>query len=180
MRNRLYANFEVRCLWSITVICGCVTLWNGQAFGAEDIRLKPHIGQCDYTFNPIKDFHSTSCSAEALLVNTQTSELFFCLGRVEGDQYVAPSVTETAPDSITCTRIGQPYAGRGSYDVALVDDTAKADKTLNKLHGTYTWKNAFWVFSRETLDVKLCARLTSAAGPNYRVVCSKKKVEWVK
>ncbi len=179
MCDKLYANLDVRGLWSIVMICGCVALCNDKALGAEDIRLKPHVGQCDYTFNPIKDIHNTSCSAEALLVNAQTSELFFCRGSVEGDQFVAPSITETAPDSITCTRIGQPYTARGSYDAALVDDTAKADKTLNRLHGTYTWKNAFWVFSRETLDVKLCARRMSAAGPDYRVACSK-KIEWIK
>ena len=179
MRNRLNANLDLRGLWSIVLISGCVALCNGGALGAEDIRLKPHVGQCDYTFNPIKDSHNTSCSAEALLVNAQTSELFFCRGSVEGDQFVAPSVPETAPDSITCTRIGQPYTARGAYDAALADDTAKADKTLNKLHGTYTWKNAFWVFSRETLDVKLCARRTSPASPDYRVVCSR-KIEWIK
>jgi hypothetical protein len=117
LATRLYANF--------IMICGCAAIWSGQAFGAEDIRLKLHIGQYDYTFNPIKNSHNTSCSAEALLFNAQTSELFFCLGKVEGDQYVAPSVNETVPDSITCTRIGQPYIGRGPYDVALVDDTAK-------------------------------------------------------
>lgn len=70
--------------------------FNGEKLGAEDIRLKPHVGQCEYTFNPIKDSHNTSCSAEALLVNAQTSELFFCRGSVEGDQFVAPSVPETA------------------------------------------------------------------------------------
>jgi hypothetical protein len=112
-------------------------------------------------------------------MNGQTSELFFCRGGVEGDQFVAPSIPETAPDSITCTRIGQPYTGRGSYDAALANDTAKADKTLNRLHGTYSWKNAFWVHSRETLDVKLYARCTSGASPDYRVACSK-KVEWIK
>lgn len=74
------------------------------------------------------------------MFNGQTSEVF------EGDQYIAPSVNETAPDSVTCTRIRQPYTARGSYDVALVDDTARADKTLNKLHGTYAWKNVFGCF----------------------------------
>jgi hypothetical protein len=70
--------------------------FNGEKLGAEDIRLKPHVGQCEYTFNPIKDSHNTSCSAEALLVNAQTSELFFSCGSVEGDQFVAPSIPETA------------------------------------------------------------------------------------
>jgi hypothetical protein len=32
------------------------------------MRLKPPVGQCDYTSTPIRDFHDTSCSAEALLV----------------------------------------------------------------------------------------------------------------
>jgi hypothetical protein len=179
LRHRRYADFDLRALWSVIVSCTCAVFWHGQALGAEDIRLKPHIGQCDYTFNPVKDVHNTSCSAEALLFNAQTSELFFCVGKVEGDQYVAPSVNETAPDSITCTRMGQPYTSRGSYDVALADDTAKADKTLNKLRGTYTWKNAFWLSSRETLDVKLCARLVAAPSPDHRIVCSK-KVDWIK
>jgi hypothetical protein len=51
----------------------------------------------------------------ALLMNGQTSELFFCRGSIEGHQFVAPSIP-TAPDSIPCTRIGQPYTGRGSCD----------------------------------------------------------------
>ena len=56
------------------MLAGCVALWNSKALGAEDIRLKPHVGQCDYTF---KDLHNTAYSAEALLVNAQTSELFY-------------------------------------------------------------------------------------------------------
>ncbi len=107
------------------MVCGSAVLFDGNALGAEDIRLKPHVRQCEYTFDPIKDSHNTSCSAEALLVNGQASELFLCRGSVEGDEFVAPSIPETAPDSIICARIGQPYVGRGSYDAALADDTAR-------------------------------------------------------
>jgi hypothetical protein len=113
LRNKLYVHADVQGLSSIVLIFVCASLWNSKVLAAEDIRLKPHVGQCDYTFNPVKDVHNTACSAEALVVNAQTSEIFFCRGSVEGDQFVAPSVPETAPESITCTRIGQPYRQGG-------------------------------------------------------------------
>jgi hypothetical protein len=40
---------------------------------------------------------------------------------VEGDQYVAPSVAETAPDVIDCTFVGQQFPAKGSY-LGRVDD----------------------------------------------------------
>jgi hypothetical protein len=96
---------------------------------------------------------------------------------VQGDQYVAPSIPETVPDTIKCARLGQPFPRSGSYDLRLTDDTAKADRSLNRMQGTFSWKNAFWMFSRNTLDVKFCAGRAIEAAPDVRMKCSR-QIEW--
>ncbi len=146
---------------------------------ADEFRLHARVGQCDYTFAPAKNERHTKCSAEAYIVNAQTSEIYSCRADVEGDQFVAPSVIESAPETIVCTRIGQPFARSGSFDIAHADDTAKSDRTQNRLQGVFSWKNALWIYSRSSLEVKFCTNRMSEAAPDFRMSCSK-KVEWRK
>jgi hypothetical protein len=126
----------------------------------------------------VKDIRKTKCEAKALLVNSQTSELFSCKAAVEGDQYVTPSVAETAPDAINCTLIGQPFSAKGSYAIELADDTAKADKTLNRIHGSFTWHNAFWIYSRQSAELKFCTTLLASAGD--RLINCSTKINWIR
>ena len=88
---------------------------------ADKFLLRSSVGQCECNY-VTKDIRQTKCSAKALLVNSPTSGLFSCQAVVEGDQYVAPSVAETAPDVIDCTFVGQQFPAKGSY---LADDTAR-------------------------------------------------------
>lgn len=85
-----------------------------------------------------------------------------------------PLSLKPPPNAIDCTLIGQPYSTKGSYAIELADDTAKADKTLNRIHGSYSWYNAFWVYSRQTADLKFCAALLNRAGDNHQTNCSRK------
>jgi hypothetical protein len=151
---------------------------SGSASHADEYLLRLSVGQCEYNLITAKDLRQTKCSAKALLINSQTSELFSCSAVVEGDQYVAPSVAETAPDTINCTLIGQPYSAKGNYAIELADDTAKADKTLNRIHGSFSWFNAFWVYSRQSTDLKFCTSLLTQVGTNHQINCSK-KINWV-
>ena len=150
---------------------------SGYPSNADEYLLRSSVGQCEYNYITVKDIRRTKCTAKALLINSQTSELFSCSATVEGDQYVAPSVAETAPDAIDCILIGQPYSNKGSYAIELADDTAKADKTLNRIHGSYSWYNAFWVYSRQTADLKFCTALLNRAGDNHQTNCSR-KINW--
>ncbi len=146
---------------------------------ADEFRLHSRVGQCEYSFNPMKDTRFTKCAAEAYVINSSTSEIYSCRAEIEGDQFLAPSVAENAPETIVCTRLGQPFPRAGDFDMAHTDDTAKADRTLNRIQGTFTWKNAFWIFSRTSLDLKFCANRLSDAGPDYRIKCSR-NVDWRK
>jgi hypothetical protein len=150
----------------------------GSESHADEFLLRSSVGQCEYNYNTVKDIRQTKCSAKALLINSQTSELFSCKAAVEGDQYVAPSVVETAPDAIDCTLIGQPFSAKGSYAIELADDTAKADKTLNRIRGSFTWNNAFWVFSRQNAELKFCTAMLARAG-NRLISCSR-KINWIR
>jgi len=158
---------------------GLALLLTGSASRADEYLLRSSVGQCEYNYITAKSIRQTKCSAKALLVNSQTSELFSCSAVVEGDQYVAPSVAETTPDVLNCTLIGQPYLAKGNYAIELADDTAKADKTLNRIHGSFSWFNAFWVYSRQTADLKFCTALLANAGTNHQVNCSS-KINWVR
>lgn len=156
-----------------------LVILTGNLAVAAEIRLQPRVGVCEYVYSPVKDSRYTKCSAEAMLINEQTSEVHSCRVAVEGDQFVSPSVPETAPDIVTCKKIAQPFDTAGSYGLASVDDTAKADRTLNRLHGSYTWKNGFWIFSRQSLDVRFCAQRQTGNDPATKATCSK-KVDWIK
>jgi hypothetical protein len=156
-----------------------VVILTGTLAVAAEIRLQGHVGICEYTYSPVKDYRYTKCSAEALLLNEQTSEVYSCRVAVEGDQFVSPSVPETAPDIVTCKKIAQPFDNAGSYGLKMVDDTAKADRTLNRLQGSYTWKNGFWIFSRQSLDVRFCSQRQTGSAPATKATCSK-KVDWIK
>lgn len=149
------------------------------ASAAEQFTLRTQVGQCQYTFEPRSGERHTICTAESYLINNSSSEVFLCRVQVNGDQYVAPSVPETAPDTIVCTRIGQPFTRSGTYDLMPTDDTAKDDKTLNRMRGTFSWTTGFWIYSRNSLELKFCARRLAETGPDYRIVCSK-RVEWRK
>lgn len=146
---------------------------------ADEYRVRAKVGQCEYTSNVAKNENRTKCAAEAYFVNTTTSELFLCRAEVEGDQYVAPSVGELAPDTITCTRLGLPYTKSGSFDVAHADDTTRLERTFNRLTGFYSWKNGFWSFSQTTPEIKFCTHRLSEAAPDYRIRCSR-NVDWKK
>jgi hypothetical protein len=152
------------------------TVGSGPA-AADEFALRANVGRCDYVQAPQRDQRLTECTAEAYLTNQTTSEVYFCRAEVRGDQYVAPSVPETAPASIQCTWIGQPFADKGSYDFKLTDDSAKPDRTLNRMRGTFSWTNGFWAFSRNSRDIRFCTRRLADAGPDYRIRCSK-TVEW--
>jgi hypothetical protein len=91
----------------------------GSASHADEFLLRSSVGQCEYNYATVKDIRQTKCSAKALLINSQAAELFSCKAVVEGDQYVARSVAETAPDAIDCTLIGQPFSAKGSYALEL-------------------------------------------------------------
>lgn len=158
----------------------CIALMaSGSSGHADEFLLRSSVGQCEYNYMTAKDIRQTKCSASALLINSQTSELFSCNAVVEGDQYVAPSVAETAPDAIGCTLIGQPYSAKGNYAIELADDTAKADKMLNRIHGSFSWFNAFWVYSRQNADLKFCVSLLAKAGTNHQINCSR-QINWIR
>lgn len=146
---------------------------------ADEYRVRAKVGQCEYTSNPIKNEHRTRCAAEAYFVNTTTSEMFLCRAEVEGDQYVAPSVGETAPDLITCTRLGLPFTKPGSFDIAHADDTTRIERTFNRMTGFYSWKNGFWSFSQTTPEIRFCTHRLAEAAPDYRIRCSR-NVDWKK
>jgi hypothetical protein len=150
----------------------------GSTSHADEFLLRSSVGQFEYDYVTIKDIRKTKCSAKALVINSQTSEVFSCKAAVEGDQYVAPSVAETTPDAIDCTLIGQPFSAKGSYAIELADDTAKADKTLNRIHGSFTWHNAFWIYSRQSADLKFCTALLARAG-NRLINCSR-NINWIR
>jgi hypothetical protein len=164
---------------SILKLLPIACMASGSSSQADEYLLRSSVGQCEYNYITAKDIRQTKCSAKALLINSQTSELFSCNAVVEGDQYVAPSVAETAPDAIDCTLIGQPYSAKGNYAIELADDTAKADKTLNRIHGSFSWYNAFWVYSRQNSDLKFCAALLAKAGTNHQINCSR-KINWIR
>lgn len=156
-----------------------VIILTGNLAVAAEIRLQARVGICEYTYSPVKDFRYTKCSAEALLMNEQTSEVYACRVAVEGDQFVSPSVPETAPGVVTCKKIAQPFDSAASYGLETIDDTAKADRTLNRLQGSYTWKNGFWIFSRQSLDVRFCSQRQTGNALATTAACSK-KVDWIK
>jgi hypothetical protein len=165
-------------LWLTIASLVLASLVPATTAGAEYL-LRTRVGQCEYTYVPQRDERYTKCTADAYLTNTASSEMFFCQVDVQGDQYLAPSVVETAPETVLCTRIGQPFAASGSYDIVLTDDAAKADRTQNRMRGSFSWNNAFWVFSRTAPDVKFCTRRLSGAAPDFRIRCSK-RVDWQK
>jgi hypothetical protein len=144
---------------------------------ADEFALHAQVGRCDYVHFPQRDERHTECTAEAYLTNKTTSDIYFCKAEVRGDQYVAPSVQETAPTTIQCTWVGQPFGQKGVYDFAMTDDTAKPDRTLNRVRGTFSWANGFWIFSQNARNVKFCTRRLAGAGPDFRISCSK-DVEW--
>lgn len=150
----------------------------GPAF-SDEFRLYPRVGQCEYSSKPQSNERRTKCTAEAYVVNATTSEVFFCRGETEGDQYVAPSVAESAPEEIVCQSLGRVFPRNGAFDFAHVDDLAKVERTFNRMEGWFTWKNGFWVHSRTAPELKFCARRLAEAGPDYRMRCSK-NAEWRK
>jgi hypothetical protein len=149
------------------------------AITAAEYRLHSRVGQCEYSFIPVKEQQWTKCAAEAYIIDVASSEIYRCSAEVEGDQYVAPSVAESAPEKIICTLLGKPFPQSGSYDMAITDDQAKAERTFSRRQGFFSWKNGFWVHSRDSLKVKFCAARLSAGGPDFRTYCSK-DVEWRK
>lgn len=161
-------------LWAAALLAASIV---APAHASDQMRLHAKVGQCEYVSQPGKDAHRTKCAAEAYLVNMTSSELYLCRAEVEGDQYVAPSVGETAPDTIVCTRLGQPFVRSGSFDIAHADDTTRLERTVNRLQGFYSWKNGFWSYSQTNLDVKFCTHRLAESAPDYRIRCSR-QVEW--
>jgi hypothetical protein len=158
----------------------CIAASTGWLLGASlsvlaaEIRISGGTGECEYHYNSLKDIRFTRCAAQAFIVNVQSSEVYSCAGSVEGDQYVVPSVQETAPETITCTRLGQPFAKKGVYDIQAADDTAKAERNLNRLQGALKWKNAFWIYSGDSNDLKLCVARLPDSVARERLDCSRK------
>jgi hypothetical protein len=168
-----------RVLRQLLLVSVCLLCCRPGVTHADEYVLRSSVGQCEYNYLTAKDIRQTKCSAGALLINAQTSELFSCQAIVEDDQYVAPSVTETAPEAIDCVLIGQPFSTKGNYGAELADDAAKADKTLNRIHGSFSWFNAFWVYSRQSADLKFCVKLLGKGGSHHRVNCSR-KTNWIR
>ncbi|MEM6616437.1 MAG: hypothetical protein AAF619_07905 [Pseudomonadota bacterium] len=135
-------------------------------------------GVCTYTYDRVRDETTTECSAVALLMDLDTSEIVRCSGYVEGNQGMAPSVEENVPDAIVCRAVGRVMAGEGPFGIASLDDAFIEENTKIRRRGQYVWSNAFWVYSTSgELDVRLCAARRTIQNPDFAQSCSR-TVNW--
>lgn len=155
----------------ILVLAFCA-LW-AKPVVAQEWTLLSSPGVCTYTYDRLRDTTTTRCQARALLIDTQTSDAIHCFAEVEGNQFLAPSVQENAPETITCWRTGRIVRAPGPFGVVSLDDDFHEENTRIRRRGVFIWSNAFWIYGLEgDFNLRLCASAQDIQNPDFAQRCS--------
>lgn len=146
---------------------------------AQQWQLLRSPGTCTYAYERVKARTETTCSASAVLIDQNTSDIVRCDAVISGTQQTFPSVAENAPETINCWRIGRVFSNDGNYAIAGVDDDFSDENTRVRRRGSFVWSNAYWVYARSgKFDIRLCAGIKNIANPELGKRCSQ-NIKWL-
>lgn len=156
----------------VALMCGA------RGASADDWILISSPGLCSYEYDRTHDRTTTTCEASATIMNRRTSDIIRCSARISGDQTLAPSVPERAPEFVQCQSVNSVFNEDGDYGITNLDDNAIFDDTKIRRRGSYAWANAFWVYTRSgAFEIALCANRKQIQNPDFGQWCST-RVEW--